>query len=494
MSEQTPTAVDPFAAARFDFFAPVAPAQDLGQVHFLAIGGAGVSAVARIMLERGIRVSGTDAADVPALASLRKLGASCHVGFEAAHQSEADTVVMSSAIRDDNPELVAARERGVPVLHRSQGLASLLAGRRTVAVAGANGKTTTSSMVTVAVRAAGLDPSFALGGEIASLGTNAHHGASDVFVVEADESDGSFVAYRPEVALVTNVQPDHLDFYGTFEAVQAAYAAFVDTIRPGGLLVACADDIGSRELAEAVSSGGRRVCTYGTEAGADVRVESMQLHGTGSRAQLVWGQERHELTLQVPGRHNVLNAVGAFAACVVGLGLPAEPVLRGLADFGGTRRRFEHKGTVAGVQVVDDYAHNVGKVAAVTSTAAAIAHDRSGRLIAVFQPHLFSRTRDFADGFGRGLALADIVVVMPIYAAREDPVPGVTAELVAEATRQAARATSKQVDVHHVEDASQVAPLVAQVAGAGDLVLTIGAGDVTRQGPAILAALKDRAG
>ena len=232
-------------------------------MHFLAIGGAGMSGVARIMLARGIRVTGSDAKDVPVLKALESEGAGVWVGFHEGHQERADAIVMSSSIRDDNVELVAARERGVPVLHRAQGLAALMQGRRPVAVAGANGKTTTTSMLTVALQGCGLDPSFAVGGELAKHGTNAHDGSDDVFVVEADESDGSFVVYRPEVAIVTNVQPDHLDFYSNFTVVQAAYDAFVDTIRPGGLLVTCADDAGAVALAERARATGTRVVTYG---------------------------------------------------------------------------------------------------------------------------------------------------------------------------------------------------------------------------------------
>ncbi|MEO5744865.1 MAG: Mur ligase domain-containing protein, partial [Terracoccus sp.] len=246
---RVPTETDPFAGSRFDFTAPVPSADRLGHVHFLAIGGAGMSGVARIMLARGLSVSGSDAKDVPVLLALEREGARVWVGFDADHQSNADTVVMSSSIRDDNVELLAARGRGIRVLHRAQALAALMEGHRAVAVAGANGKTTTTSMLTVALQAAGLDPSFAMGGELAKHGTNAHHGSDEVFVAEADESDGSFIVYRPEVAIVTNVQPDHLDFYLNFKVVQAAYDVFVSTIRPQGLLVTCADDDGGVELA-----------------------------------------------------------------------------------------------------------------------------------------------------------------------------------------------------------------------------------------------------
>ena len=480
----TPSVDDPFAAARFDFLAPVPDAADLGRVHFLAIGGAGMSGVARIMLARGIRVTGSDAKDVPVLKALESEGAGVWVGFHEAHQERADAIVMSSSIRDDNVELVAARERGVPVLHRAQGLASLMHGRRPVAVAGANGKTTTTSMLTVALQGCGLDPSFAVGGELAKHGTNAHDGADDVFVVEADESDGSFVVYEPEVAIVTNVQPDHLDFYLNFTVVQAAYDAFVSTIRPDGLLVTCADDPGAVDLAERARAAGTRVLTYGFDAGADVVLREHQQDGVTSSVLLLDGGTERRMTLGVPGRHNALNAAAAYAAAVHGLGQEPDRVLAGLASFTGTRRRFEPKGEAGGVVVVDDYAHNAGKVAAVVETAKHLVGD-TGRLLVVFQPHLYSRTRDFSAELGAGLAPADVVVVMDVYAAREDPEPGVSGRLVADAVTAARPAA----EVHYVPSWSDVAERVAALARPGDLVLTVGAGDVTMIGPEVLRIL-----
>lgn len=485
---RTPSVDDPFAAARFDFRAPVPDAADLGRVHFLAIGGAGMSGVARIMLARGIRVTGSDAKDVPVLKALESEGAGVWVGFHAGHQERADAIVMSSSIRDDNVELVAARERGVPVLHRAQGLAALMQGRRPVAVAGANGKTTTTSMLTVALQGCGLDPSFAVGGELAKHGTNAHDGSDDVFVVEADESDGSFVVYRPEVAIVTNVQPDHLDFYSNFTVVQAAYDAFVDTIRPGGLLVTCADDAGAVALAERARATGTRVVTYGFDPSSDVVLGDHQQDGvTASVTLLDEGTERR-MTLGVPGRHNALNAAAAYAAAVHGLGQNPDRVLSGLASFTGTRRRFEPKGEARGVVVVDDYAHNAGKVAAVVETAKSLVGD-TGRLLVVFQPHLYSRTRDFAAELGAGLSPADVVVLMDVYAAREDPVPGVSGRLVADAVT----AARPEVEVHYVPSWSEVAGRVARLARPGDLVLTVGAGDVTMIGPEVLRILEEGA-
>ena len=481
---RTPTVDDPFAAARFDFRAVVPGADELGRVHFLAIGGAGMSGVARIMLARGIRVTGSDAKDVPVLKALESEGAGVWVGFHEAHQERADAIVMSSSIRDDNVELVAARQRGVPVLHRAQGLAALMHGRRPVAVAGANGKTTTTSMLTVALQGCGLDPSFAVGGELAKHGTNAHDGSDDIFVVEADESDGSFVVYRPEVAIVTNVQPDHLDFYSNFKVVQAAYDAFVGTIRPGGLLVTCADDAGAVALAERARAAGTRVLTYGFEPASDVVLDHHHQDGVTSSVTLLDEGVERRMTLGVPGRHNALNAAAAYAAAVHGLGQAPDQVLAGLASFTGTRRRFEPKGEAGGVVVVDDYAHNAGKVAAVVETAKDLVGD-TGRLVVVFPPHLYSRTRDFAAELGAGLSPADVVVLMDVYAAREDPVPGVSGRLVADAVTAARR----EVEVHYVPSWSEVAGRVADLARPGDLVLTVGAGDVTMIGPEVLRIL-----
>ncbi|MGE9809006.1 UDP-N-acetylmuramate--L-alanine ligase [Janibacter sp. G1551] len=472
---------------RFDFRADVPDCADLGAVHLIAIGGAGMSAVARLLLERGVRVSGSDARDSAVLEALRAEGARVHVGHDPAHLDGVDTVVISSAIRESNVELAAARERGLRVLHRSQGLASTMAGQRRVAVAGANGKTTTSSMLTVALADAGQRPSFALGGELTTEGTNARIGEGDVFVAEADESDGSFLVYRPHVAIVTNVQPDHLDFYGDFATVEAAYAEFAGTIEPGGVLVACADDPGSARLAERAAADGVRVVTYGLTEGAKgvtARLVDLELDGYRAAATLLDADGvARRLEISVPGRHNLLNALAAHLAATVGLGVDPEASLAGLASFGGTRRRFEAKGAVGGVAVIDDYAHNPGKVEAVVRTAKEVAGE--GRLTVIFQPHLYSRTRDFAAQFAAGLAPADRIVLLDIYGAREDPVDGVTSELVAEPLRASGS------DVLVLDKESAVARAV-EGTQSGDLVLTVGAGDVTALGALVLDALRER--
>ncbi len=475
--------------SRFVFTDPVPPLDELGRVHLIAIGGAGMSAVAKLLRARGVEVSGSDMADTSALASVRGSGARVHVGHDPAHVAGADTVVVSSAVREDNVELAAARAAGIRVLHRSQALASLMGDARRVAVAGANGKTTTTSMLVVALTAAGADPSFACGGEIAQLGTNATLGRGDAFVVEADESDGSFLVYRPHVAVVTNVQADHLDHYGDLAGVEAAYASFVGTIPDGGLLVACLDDPGARSLAADAAAGGRRVVAYGFAQGADLRVLRTAAEGLGSRSVLLHEGVERDLELQVPGDHNVMDACAAYLAAVVGLDADPTAVLAGLAGFTGARRRFEVRGEVGGVTVVDDYAHNPAKVAAVVGTAADIVHRAgAGALRVVFQPHLYSRTRDFAEDFARALAPADHVVLLDIYGAREEPVEGVTSALVGDPLSRLPGERTVLVGPTR-EDA--VTSLVRD-AEPGDLVLVVGAGDVTSLAPLVLEALRMR--
>lgn len=465
---------------RFDVRADRLRLDELGTVHVLAAGGAGMSAIVRLLLDADVAVSGSDAQDSPLLERLRERGATIWVGHDAAHLDGVDSVVVSSAIREDNPELSAARQRGLRILHRSQALAAAMGEQTRVAIAGANGKTTTSSMLTVALLEAGQQPSFALGGELATQGVNAALGSGTAFIAEADESDGSFLAYRPQVAVVTNVQPDHLDFYGDFATVEAAYLEFAATIADGGLLVACADDEGSQRLASRAEAVGVRVLRYGFSPDADIRLVEPVLDGTSARATLVEPGGRGELSITVPGRHNLLNAAGAYAAAVHGLGVPAPAVLEGLAAYGGTRRRFETKGEQRGVTVVDDYAHNPGKVDAVVRTAKEIAGEH--RLFVVFQPHLYSRTRDFAAAFAAGLEPADEVLLLEVYGAREEPIDGVGSHLIAKPL------AAHGVPVQVVDADGAIAAIVAS-ARSGDLVLTVGAGDITHLGPRVLEAL-----
>jgi UDP-N-acetylmuramate--alanine ligase len=455
------------------------------RVHLIGIGGAGMSGIARILLARGAAVSGSDAKDSRTLLALRALGAEVAVGHDPAHLPEPPaTVVVSSAIRESNPELAAARERGLPVVHRAQALAALTRGRRLAAVTGTAGKTSTTSMLTVALQHCGLDPSFAIGGDLAASGSGAHEGSGEVFVVEADESDASFLAFSPAVAVVTNVEADHLDHYGSAEAYVAAFEEFLGRIVPGGTLVTCADDPGAAALAARAEARGIRVRRYGRDAAADARLVEFRPDGTGARVVLNHQGHEHLLRLAVPGEHMALNALGALLAGVE-LGADPDALLAGLAAFDGVRRRFEFRGRAAGVAVYDDYAHHPSKVAAQLRAARQVA-DGHGRVVVAFQPHLYSRTRDFAAQFGEALGLADEVVVLDVYGAREDPQPGVSGALVADAVplpRDRVRFVPRWEDVPAV---------VAGVAAAGDLVITMGAGDVTVLAPEILLELEKR--
>ncbi|MGZ4637843.1 MAG: UDP-N-acetylmuramate--L-alanine ligase [Actinomycetes bacterium] len=460
------------------------PAEQLGRVHFIGIGGAGMSGIARIMLARGLPVSGSDAKDSVALAALRALGATVHVGHAAEHVGDADTVVISTAIRAANPELLEAQRRGLRVIHRAGALASVMVGRRAVAVAGTHGKTTTTSLLTVAIQHCGADPSFAIGGNLNESGANAHNGSGDVFIAEADESDGSFLLYSPTAAIVTNVEPDHLDHYGTPEAVAAAFDQFADRIPLGGFLVTCADDEGARVLAAAARERGVDVRTYGESAGADLRLVEVVTRGVGGSFEAVaHGRRLGRIRLRLPGRHNLLNAAAALEVGL-GLGFPLDRLREGLESFSGTRRRFELKGVAADVRVFDSYAHHPTELAADLAAGRDVAE--GGRVIVVFQPHLYSRTSFFAAEFGAALGLADEVVVMDVYAAREDPVPGVTGALVA------ASVPLPPEQVVYEPSWSAVAGHLAERAKPGDVVLTCGAGDVTMIGPEVLDLLAGR--
>lgn len=461
------------------------PADRLGAVHFVGIGGAGLSGIARIMLARGVRVSGSDAKDSTTLAALRALGATCHVGHDADHVADADTLVVSTAVREDNPEVVEATRRGLRILPRSAALESVMQERDVVAVAGTHGKTTTTSLLTVALQHCGVDPSFAIGGELNVTGSNAHDGTGDVFVAEADESDGAFLVYSPRIALVTNVDPDHLDQWGTPEAYHAAFADFLDRIRPGGLLVAVVDDPGAADLVATARERGIRVTTVGEATDADLRATDLVFEGSTSRFTVFEsGRRLGEVLLQIPGRHYVLDALAALAAGR-GLGLGFAELAEGLGAFSGTRRRMELKGEADGVRVYDSYAHHPREIAGDLQAARSVAGQ--GRLVVAFQPHMVSRTRIFGAEMGAALGAADAVVVMDIYLAREDPEPDVTPALVADAVPLPG-------DRVRIEPRwAATAQHLADWARPGDVVLTLGAGDVTLLGPEVLDLLEERA-
>ncbi|MEP7764893.1 UDP-N-acetylmuramate--L-alanine ligase [Sanguibacter sp. 25GB23B1] len=476
---------------------PVRPTVDsLGTVHFVGIGGAGMSVVARLFASEGSVVQGSDARRSAVTDALRDAGVRVWIGHSASNVADADTVVVSSAVRPDNPELVAATVAGLRVLHRSEALAALMDGRRSVAVAGAHGKTTTSAMVAVALTEAGLDPSFAIGGSVLVADgalPGGHLGTGDVLVAEADESDGSFLAYRPLVSVVTNVEPDHLDHYGSRDAFEEAFRTFAGNVDPSGYLVACHDDAGARELAAHHGAAGGQVLTYGTDRAATaVLGEYVVVPETGGcRFTLILSPggavsrdgEVLEVALRVSGMHNALNAT---AAVLVALALGVSPAVAaaGVGEFMGTGRRFELRGESGGVRVVDDYAHHPTEVAAMLGAARGVA--AGGRIIVLFQPHLYSRTRIFAQEFADALDLADAVVVTDVYGAREDPDPSVGAHTIVDRMATPGRGRV-------VRDRTDAARAVAGLARAGDLVLTVGAGDVTELGDVVLAELAARA-
>jgi UDP-N-acetylmuramate--alanine ligase len=461
----------------------ISGASELGRVHFIGIGGAGMSGIARIMLARGIPVSGCDTRDSRALAALRVRGGDVHVGHDPAHVADADTIVVSSAIRPTSTEVSEAVRLGRPVLPRAAALAAVMADLRGVAVAGTHGKTTTTSMLTVALQACGLDPSYAIGGDLNEPGSNAHSGTGEFFIAEADESDRSFLLLAPEAVVVTNVEADHLDNYGDAAAVHEAFRQFIGRVRPGGCVALGADDAGSLALVDDVRRQHLGLVTFGTDPAADVRIDDLRLEAGRSSFQVVAsGRRLGAVQLQVPGIYNARNAAGALAVGIQ-LGLPFGDMARGLAGFTGARRRFEPKGSNGGVRVYDDYAHHPTELRAVLTAARQTA--AGGRVVVVFQPHLYSRTAQFAPEFAEALGLADVAVVMDVYAAREDPVPGVTGAVIADAVPLPGDR------VRFEPSWSAVPATVAELTRAGDLVLTVGAGDVTLLGPEILAAIGD---
>ncbi len=457
----------------------------LDRPHFIAIGGIGMSGVAKILAARGAAVRGSDNRDSATVAALRAAGVAVFVGHDAANlAADATCVVVSSAIREDNPELAAARRRGLPVLHRSDALAALMAGYRSVAVAGTHGKTTTTSMLSVALGELGLGPSYAIGGDLHGPGSNGHHGDGGLFVAEADESDRSFHAYSPDVAIVLNVELDHHANYASLEEIHESFAFFADRIAQGGTLVV-GEHPGARRLAAhaAAARPDLRVVRVGEDADADLLITSVTAHGMAGRVTVrAEGGTAPELafTVSVPGRHSAHNACAALAAGTA-LGLDPAGFARALGAYAGVGRRLEPKGSAAGVRVVDSYAHHPTEITADLEAMRGAAGE--GRLLVVYQPHLFSRTQRLAAETARALALADAAVVLDIYPAREDPVPGVTSALVVDAARQLG------ADVTAEHDMDRIPQVVAGMAKPGDLVLTMGAGDVTDLGPRILSRL-----
>lgn len=452
--------------------------------YFIGIGGAGMSVVAELLLAEGQNISGSDAKASTTTDYLAGLGINVFIGQDASNVPEDATVVTSSAIRESNPELAIARMRGQSIMHRSEALALASRGRQFVAVAGAHGKTTTSAMLASVLRELEGDPSWAIGGTVTGIGAGGHLGSGSVFVAEADESDASFLNYSSRLEIVTNVEPDHLDHYGTAQAFEEAFVEFAHRLVPGGLLVACADDPGAARLAASAATAGIRLVTYGRGDGlsaAERHVQISEESHSGGRARGVFSDSTgsYDVELQIVGAHNLLNAAGTWAAATE-LGYPGTDVARALASFSGTGRRFEKRGEAGGITVIDDYAHHPTEVEATLMAAREYAGE--GRVIALFQPHLYSRTQNFAAEFAQALSLADRAIVTAVYAAREDPIPGVEGSLISDL----------MAGGEFVEDRAEAAAHAADVASAGDVILTIGAGDVTELGPVILERIAHR--
>jgi len=437
-----------------------------------------MSGLARIALSDGISVSGSDAKDSSVLTALTALGAKVSATHAAANVEGADVVIYSTAIAATNPELAYAVERSIPILTRAQALALLMKGSRSIAVAGTHGKTTTSSMMTVALQACGADPSFAIGGTLTASGSNAHRGTGDFFVAEADESDGSFVEYQPLAAIVTNIEHDHVDYFHTPEAVTEVFDSFAATISPDGFLVYCADDAGSKRLGESLLA-----CTpisYGTSDGVDLALDQISLKAMGSTARVMWkGRAVGTLELQVPGHHNLLNAAGCLAMGMA-LQLPMSQLLDGLHNFRGAGRRFELKATEHGIRIIDDYGHHPTEIRVTLEAARRYAGD--GRVLVIFQPHRYSRTQAFLDSFATSLDLADDVTLLEIYAASEKPINGVTSELIA----------AKMERGHYLPNFVQASDRIIEMAQPGDVIITLGAGDVNSLAPIIAEGLQRR--
>ncbi len=444
--------------------------------HFIGIGGSGMSGLAKMFLDAGIRVSGSDRADSDNLRSLAAAGATVHVGHDAAYLGDADTVVHTGAIWPENPEFVTAKERGLHVIHRSQALHWLIGGRRLVSVAGAHGKTTSTGMIVTALHALGADPSFVNGGVIEQLNASSASGADELFVVEADESDGTFLLYDTAIALITNVDPDHLDHFGSEEAFHDAFIRFSD--RASEAVVISSDDPGALLVKRGLSH--RNVISFGLAEDADVRLTDISTAGPVAATVNHQGASAR-MQLAVPGEHNAINAAGAVAV-LIELGYDLAGAVGAVESFAGTVRRFELHGTEHGVSVFDDYAHHPTEVKAALETARSVVG--SGRIIAIQQPHTYSRTQQMFREFAEVLeTYADHTVMLDVYGAREDPVPGVTGELVS-------GAFGDQKNVHYVPDWQSAADYTATVAREGDFVVTLGCGNVHLIIPQVLESLR----
>jgi UDP-N-acetylmuramate--alanine ligase len=433
-----------------------------------------MSGIARILIGMGHKVTGSDVRTSPNISSLEALGAKIAIGHDEANLGEANTVVVTSALWPTNPEYLLAKNRNIPIIHRSQALAHLASKKRLISVAGAHGKTTSTGMIITALLGLEQDPSFVNGGVVSAIGASSQSGTGELFVIEADESDGSFLHYDTSIALITNVDPDHLDHYGSIEAFHQVFATFANQAKE--LVVINSDDAGAQAVAKLIS---KPMLSFGEAESADVRVGNI-LEKAQVSFSLSYKQVTHSATLTIAGRHNAINAAGAVAT-MIGLGFSFEQSIREVEKFGGTERRFELHGDRRGVKVFDDFAHHPTEVAAALNGARAVVGE--GKIVTVFQPHLYSRTRLFAKEFAEALEASDEVVLLDIYAAREDPEPGVTGELIL-------NASSNQDKIHYVKNWSEASVVAASLAGEGDFIVTMGCGDVYKMVPEILEALE----
>jgi UDP-N-acetylmuramate--alanine ligase len=458
---------------------------DLGVVHVLGIGGAGMSGIARLLNSQGVEVSGTDAKESRRLEALRKIGVKIFVGHDTANLGDCNTVIFSTAIKENNPELMAARSKNLNILRRCDALGVLTRQFETIAVSGTHGKTTTTSMVTVALQACGEDPSFAIGSELSETGSNAHLGESKYFVVEADESDGSFLHLSPKVAVVTNVEPDHLDYWQSFDKIEKAFLEFCEiTKKRDGFVVICADDKGAHDLIIKAKLQGVNVITYGESEKSDLQLKNIKLGLPGPSFDVFYKTKfLGNVSLKVVGLHNALNA--AAALCVgLGLGKSFENLNEGISKFNGTRRRFEFKGSVNNVRVYDDYAHHPTEIAATLKAARDVA--AGGNIVVAFQAHHYYRTALFNKEFGAALGLADQVVVLEVFAPGEEAIPGASGQTMASLV------PLPKAQVVFEPSWSKVAQQLVSRAKPNDIIMTLGAGDIGLLAPEVLSLLESQ--
>ena len=451
------------------------------RIHFVGIGGIGMSGIAELLLKQGYHVSGSDLNLTEVTDRLEELGAQVFKGHDAANVEQADAVVYTSAVDPDNPEVQRGRELKVPVIRRAEMLGELMRLHFSIGIAGTHGKTTTTSMIGHLLMESELAPTIIAGGLVHDLGTSMRLGEGEYLVAEADEYDRSFLRLFPTVAVITNVEPEHLDTYGDFETLCSAFVEFANKVPFYGAVVCCLDDDGARDL---IPRFDRALVTYGLTSQADLRADSLEFSENESRFEVMWrGELLGSVTLQVPGVHNVRNALAALS---VGLHLDLDPavLLNAIGTFSGVARRFDIRGECGGVMVVDDYAHHPTEISA-TLKAVRAGYDR--RIVAVFQPHLYSRTRDFAGEFGAALLDSDLLVVTGIYPAREEPIPGISAELIADASRDHGHR-----HVEYIPELSDVPAYLAGITRDGDMVITMGAGDIWEAARELVKILEER--